>query len=74
MPSDNSLKILNLRNCEISTIPNGSFTGLDQLETLYLNNNPIARLESNTFIGLKSSKELGLQNCKIRIKNYKYND
>ncbi|ODN03674.1 Leucine-rich repeat-containing G-protein coupled receptor 4, partial [Orchesella cincta] len=60
-----SLLLLDLVNNQITSISNGSFANLAQLEKLYLNNNPLQRVEPGAFNALKNLTELHMDSSKL---------
>ena len=55
-----SLNSIALAACSLTTIPEGLFSGLNKLEDLCLDVNPITCLEANVFKDLDSLKQLSL--------------
>jgi Leucine-rich repeat (LRR) protein len=53
---------LNLRTNQITSIENGDFEGLNNLQTLFLGSNPITNIENGAFQGLNNLQALGLPN------------
>ncbi|XP_043928858.1 SLIT and NTRK-like protein 6 [Protopterus annectens] len=56
-----SLELLHLGNNRISSIQDGSFAVLNNLQKLYLNGNYLTRLSKNMFLGLHSLEYLYLE-------------
>ena len=60
-----SVKSLTLNYCNIESIKEGCFEGLEHLESLFLDYNKIKHLKSNQFKELNSLKTLWLHCCQI---------
>ncbi|CAJ1099359.1 adhesion G-protein coupled receptor G6-like isoform X2 [Octopus vulgaris] len=61
-PIPTNVEYLNLWKNNISTIKEGAFTGLSNLNVLYLDSNPIEKYEDGAFLFLPSIVKIDLQN------------
>ena len=70
----NDDKYLYLSKCQIKTIAENTFEGLNQVISLQLQKNEITQVKENTFSGLESTKDLYLHENKITtLRKYSFN-
>ena len=62
----------NLNSRQITSISTGTFTGLSQLQVLWLNNNNLISLDRNIFIGLLNLEIVNLRSNPISILQLSY--
>ena len=63
----NGLTFINLSHCKLEILESGTFANLNSLETLFLNNNELKKIEPDCFTGCNGLTYINLSHCKLEI-------